>query len=242
MRTRRNSGSILRLRGCRTGTNRSLVCQAGSNRSAARCGCGYRCGCRGRMSSQDIESVLARLTTLRDLAIFLLMLDGGLRPGEVLCLRLDDISYGRRRVTIRKRDDHPRGARAKSRQERVVDLHEPRTLDAVNRYASTYGWAFLFSQSLSPPSTHCCSAPCSTVPPGTPSPSHPRAHRSPLLLASVLGTLFGIFASTSAPALLLAIPIAVWEFSLGVYLIVRGSKPSPISAELTAAGKRPSAV
>jgi integrase/recombinase XerD len=31
-----------------------------------------------------------------DLAIVLLMLDGGLRPGEVLCLQLDDISYGRR--------------------------------------------------------------------------------------------------------------------------------------------------
>lgn len=86
------------------------------------------------MNSQDIQSLLGSLTTLRDLAIFLLMLDGGLRPGEVLCLRLDDISYGRRRVTVRKRDDHPRGARAKSRQERVVDLHEPRTLDAVNRY------------------------------------------------------------------------------------------------------------
>jgi integrase/recombinase XerD len=62
------------------------------------------------------------------------MLDGGLRPGEVLCLQLDDISYGRRRVTVRKRDDHPRGVRAKGRHERVVDLHEPRTLEAVNRY------------------------------------------------------------------------------------------------------------
>ena len=30
-------------------------------------------------------------------AIVLLMLDGGLRPGEVLCLQLDDIAYGRRR-------------------------------------------------------------------------------------------------------------------------------------------------
>jgi integrase/recombinase XerD len=49
-------------------------------------------------------------------------------------LELSDVSYGRRRVTIRKRDDHPRGARAKARHERVVDLHEPRTLDAVNRY------------------------------------------------------------------------------------------------------------
>jgi integrase len=86
------------------------------------------------MTHEDIEALLASLTTLRDLAIFRLMLDGGLRPGEVLCLQLDDISYGRRRVTIRKRDDHPRGARAKARHERVVDLHEPRTLDAVNRY------------------------------------------------------------------------------------------------------------
>jgi integrase/recombinase XerD len=49
------------------------------------------------MSGEDIKAVLASLTTLRDLAIFLLMLDGGLRPGEVLCLQLDDISYGRRR-------------------------------------------------------------------------------------------------------------------------------------------------
>jgi integrase len=86
------------------------------------------------MTPGDVEALLGSLTTLRDLAIFLLMLDGGLRPGEVLCLQLDDISYGRRRVTIRKRDDHPRGARAKARHERVVDLHEPRTLDAVNRY------------------------------------------------------------------------------------------------------------
>jgi site-specific recombinase XerD len=86
------------------------------------------------MATEDIEALLGSLTSLRDLAIFLLMLDGGLRPGEVLCLQLGDISYGRRRVTIRKRDDHPRGARAKARHERVVDLHEPRTLDAVNRY------------------------------------------------------------------------------------------------------------
>jgi integrase/recombinase XerD len=86
------------------------------------------------MSDEDVDALLASLTSLRDLAIVLLMLDGGLRPGEVLCLQLDDISYGRRRVTIRKRDDHPRGARAKARHDRVVDLHAPRTLDAVNRY------------------------------------------------------------------------------------------------------------
>ena len=91
------------------------------------------------MTGADVDALLASLTTLRDLAIFLLMLDGGLRPGEVLCLELDDVSYGRRRVTIRKRDDHPRGARAKSRYERVVDLHEPRTLDAVTVTYCTSG-------------------------------------------------------------------------------------------------------
>ncbi len=47
--------------------------------------------------------------------------------------QLADISYGRRQVTVRKRNDHPRGARGKSRTERVVDLHDPRTLDAVRR-------------------------------------------------------------------------------------------------------------
>ncbi len=86
------------------------------------------------MTTHEVELLLASLSTLRDLAIVLLMLDGGLRPGEVLGLHLDDISYGRRRVTVRKRDDHPHGARAKSRHERVVDLHQPRTLDAVSRY------------------------------------------------------------------------------------------------------------
>jgi len=86
------------------------------------------------MTVEEVDALLVRMTTVRDLAILLLMLDGGLRPGEVLCLQLEDVAYGRRRVTIRKRDDHPRGARAKGRRERVVDLHEPRTLDAVSRY------------------------------------------------------------------------------------------------------------
>jgi integrase/recombinase XerD len=86
------------------------------------------------MTVEEVDALLVSTTTVRDLAILLLMLDGGLRPGEVLCLQLEDVAYGRRRVTIRKRDDHPRGARAKGRRERVVDLHEPRTLDAVSRY------------------------------------------------------------------------------------------------------------
>ena len=86
------------------------------------------------MTEPDVAALLESLTRLRDLAMVLLMLDGGLRPGEVLGLQLADIAYGRRRVMIAKRDDHPRGVRQKSRQERVVDVLEPRTLDAVSRY------------------------------------------------------------------------------------------------------------
>jgi integrase len=52
----------------------------------------------------------------------------------VLSLHLEDVQYGRRRVVVRHRTDHPKGARTKSRTERVVDLHEPATLEALSRY------------------------------------------------------------------------------------------------------------
>jgi len=51
---------------------------------------------------------------------------------------------------------------------------------------------------------------------------------APLLIASDIGVLFGLFGLVSTPAGLLAIPVAVWEFSLGVYLTVKGFKPSPV--------------
>jgi integrase len=89
---------------------------------------------RRPMSEAQVEVLLAQLRCGRDTAIVLLMLQGGLRPGEVLGLHLEDIAYGRRRVVVRHRDDHPKGARSKSRYERVVDLHEPATLAAVSAY------------------------------------------------------------------------------------------------------------
>ena len=42
----------------------------------------------------DVVALLDSMTCLRDLAMLLLMLDGGLRPGEVLGLQLSDIAYG----------------------------------------------------------------------------------------------------------------------------------------------------
>jgi site-specific recombinase XerD len=86
------------------------------------------------MSDAQVEALLAHLACLRDKAMVLLMLHGGLRPGEVLCLQLGDVAYGRRRVVIRVRDDHPGGVRPKSRAERVVDLFEAEALAAVSDY------------------------------------------------------------------------------------------------------------
>jgi hypothetical protein len=43
-----------------------------------------------------------------------------------------------------------------------------------------------------------------------------------LLVTSTMATLFGANEYGSAMSGLLAIPIAVWEFSLGVYLVVKG--------------------
>jgi integrase/recombinase XerD len=86
------------------------------------------------LDEAQVAALLEQLRSLRDRAIVLLMLQGGLRSGEVLGLHLEDIAYGRRRVTVRHRDDHPKGARSKSRTERVVDLHEPETLAAISAY------------------------------------------------------------------------------------------------------------
>jgi Domain of unknown function (DUF4386) len=47
---------------------------------------------------------------------------------------------------------------------------------------------------------------------------------APLLFASTFATMFGAHAQTSGTAFLLALPIAAWEFSLGVYMTVKGLK------------------
>ena len=51
---------------------------------------------------------------------------------------------------------------------------------------------------------------------------------APLLLASCTATLFGAWDQVSGPAALLTIPIAVWEFSFGAYMIVKGFKPAAV--------------
>src|SRR2546421_698721 len=55
-----------------------------------------------------------------------------------------------------------------------------------------------------------------------------------LLVASDIAVLFGLIGQRAAPAALAALPVALFEFSLGVYLIVKGFKPSPITAGMGA--------
>jgi hypothetical protein len=50
----------------------------------------------------------------------------------------------------------------------------------------------------------------------------------PLLVAADIAVLFGLIGRSAPPAALAALPIALWEFSLGVWLVVKGFKPSPI--------------
>jgi hypothetical protein len=52
---------------------------------------------------------------------------------------------------------------------------------------------------------------------------------APLLLASVTGIVLGTHDLDAGLHFLAAIPIFAWELSLGVYLVVRGFKPSPIT-------------
>jgi hypothetical protein len=59
---------------------------------------------------------------------------------------------------------------------------------------------------------------------------------APLLTASAAATLFDLWGQVSALAGLAALPIALWEFSLGIWLIVKGFTPSPITTEAGSTG------
>jgi hypothetical protein len=60
---------------------------------------------------------------------------------------------------------------------------------------------------------------------------------APLHLTAVVLAMFGVVDRISTVTGIAAVPIAVWEFSLGVYLIVKGFRPSPITADMTARNK-----
>ena len=102
-------------------------------------------------------------------------------------------------------------------------------------HVAIYNWTFLLSQSLMPginalllgtlmyrsrlvprviPAMGLIGGPCSSSP---------------------CSTLLGQHSSLTGLAVLPVIPVAAWEFSLGVWLVVKGFRPSPITADIDAA-------
>jgi hypothetical protein len=51
--------------------------------------------------------------------------------------------------------------------------------------------------------------------------------------------MFGLWEQFSLPTGIATLPVALWEFSLGVWLVVKGFNPSPITAGMVTAGTRP---
>jgi len=52
----------------------------------------------------------------------------------------------------------------------------------------------------------------------------------PMILISASGTMFGLWDQVSSTGAALALPIAAWEFSLGVWLTVKGFRPAALTA------------
>jgi hypothetical protein len=57
----------------------------------------------------------------------------------------------------------------------------------------------------------------------------------PILIAVVMVRLFGSSGSIAGGGGLAGIPVAAWELSLGVRLVVKGFRPSPITTGMDAA-------
>ena len=52
----------------------------------------------------------------------------------------------------------------------------------------------------------------------------------PLIIASFVAVLFGVYEQVSVWSAIATIPEFVWELSLGISLVGKGFKPAPISA------------
>jgi len=96
---------------------------------------------------------------------------------------------------------------------------------------ATYDGAFLLSQSLIPVFNALCLGyvlyRSGLVPRVLPTLGLLGA---PLLLASDLAIFFGVYDRAAPWAALAALPIAVWELSLGVYLVVKGFRAAALAA------------
>ena len=97
--------------------------------------------------------------------------------------------------------------------------------------SAVYDNAFLLSQSLAPVANACCLGyimyRSGLVPRILPTLGLIGA---PLLLAADVLIFFGVLDRGAAITAIAVAPVAVWEFSLGVYLTVKGFRPSAVAA------------
>ena len=97
--------------------------------------------------------------------------------------------------------------------------------------SAAYDWTFLLSQSLAPVFNALCLGyvlyRSGLVPRILPTLGLIGA---PLLFASDVAIFFGLYDRAAPIAVLGALPIAVWELSLGVYLTVKGFRPAAVAA------------
>jgi hypothetical protein len=107
-------------------------------------------------------------------------------------------------------------------------------------HVATYNWTFLLSQSLMPGINALLLGSLMyrsrLVPRVIPLMG---LIGGPLLIIAVFATLLGQHSSLTGLATLPVIPVAAWEFSLGVWLAFKGFRPSPITAAMDAASAPP---
>src|SRR5260370_17172392 len=77
------------------------------------------------MTDEQVSQLLTSLRLKRPNAMLLPLLPSVLRQADLPNLRLEAVSYARRRATIRYRTDHPHGVRTTSRTHPLVYLHHP---------------------------------------------------------------------------------------------------------------------
>jgi hypothetical protein len=107
-------------------------------------------------------------------------------------------------------------------------------------HVATYNWAFTVGQSLMPVANAVLLGTLmyrsGLVPRVIPVMGLIGA---PLQLSAVILTMFGVIDRTSVATGILVIPDFIWELSLGIYLVVKGFKPCPITDAMRAADTPP---
>jgi len=111
----------------------------------------------------------------------------------------------------------------------AADADAPSLVTAGHTLVAVYDGTFLLGQSLMPVISALCLGSVmfrsGLVPRVIPAIGLVGA---PLLLASDIAIFCGVYEQGTTLAGLAALPIAVWEFALGVWLLVKGFRPSPL--------------